>query len=212
MSVESDPHTRPSSANRTHPAEAMDAVRKALLDARREIRGFLVRRLKERTAAEDVLQQFSLRALERSSELRDVKSVRGWLSRILSSVIADYQRSEVRRRNMKAAVRQSTLSDEEFEPEPEIDSAVCQCLHHLMPTLRPSYADILSRIDLAGETRQRVAQSLGTSPSNVTVRLHRARQALRKRLEQFCTTCPEHGYQDCACQEMRVLRERAART
>ena len=138
MSVESDPHTRPSSANRTHPAEAMDAVRKALLDARREIRGFLVRRLKERTAAEDVLQQFSLRALERSSELRDVKSVRGWLSRILSSVIADYQRSEVRRRNMKAAVRQSTLSDEEFEPEPEIDSAVCQCLHHLMPTLRPA--------------------------------------------------------------------------
>ncbi|VVT00779.1 hypothetical protein RV134_210184 [Roseovarius sp. EC-HK134] len=41
-------------------------------------------------AAEEVLQVFMLRAIGRSGQLRDVRAVRGWLSQILASSIADY--------------------------------------------------------------------------------------------------------------------------
>jgi transposase-like protein len=52
---------------------------------------------------------------------------------------------------------------------------------------------------LAGQSRVAVARQLGLTPNNLAVRLHRARQALRKRLEQTCETCPTHGFQSCAC-------------
>jgi RNA polymerase sigma-70 factor (ECF subfamily) len=35
--------------------------------------------------------------------------------------------------------------------------------------------------------------------NNVTVRLHRARQALKIRLEQMCRSCVVHGFLDCRC-------------
>ena len=74
------------------------AVRRALVESRRQILNFLQRRLGSSEAAEDVLQAFMLRAIERSTQLRDVRSVRGWLSRILATTIVDHQRRSTRRR------------------------------------------------------------------------------------------------------------------
>jgi len=45
-----------------------------------------------------------------------------------------------------------------------------------------------------------VAAELGVTPNNAAVRLHRARGALKKRLEQTCGTCTQHGCLDCTCQ------------
>lgn len=93
------------------------------------------------------------------------------------------------------------------EPDPDLDQAVCDCLYQLLPTLRADYAEVIWRADLLGEPRERLAVSLGTTVNNVTVRLHRARQALRKRLEQMCLTCPIHGFLDCSCREARRMHE-----
>src|SRR6202040_1504624 len=51
-----------------------------------------------------------------------------------------------------------------------------------------------------GEPRDRGAVSLGATGNNVTGRLHRGRQALKKRLEETCLGCPEHGFLDCSCE------------
>lgn len=56
-------------------------------------------------------------------------------------------------------------------------------------------------MDLLGELRERVAASLGVTLNNVTVRLHRGRQALKKRLQEMRLTCPIHGFLDCRCEE-----------
>src|SRR5262249_51962593 len=72
-------------------------------------------------------------------------------------------------------------------------------LYTLLPTLKPEYVDILRRVELLGEPRQEVAAALGVSVNNVTVRLHRARQAIKRALLLSCTTCPEHGFLRCAC-------------
>jgi hypothetical protein len=54
-------------------AKATDAaVRRALLESRQDLLAFLHRRLGNTDEAEEVLQRFSVRALERSSDLRDV--------------------------------------------------------------------------------------------------------------------------------------------
>jgi RNA polymerase sigma-70 factor (ECF subfamily) len=96
----------------------------------------------------------------------------------------------------------------EVEPDDELDEAVCNCLYKLLPTLKPEYAEVIWRVDLLGEPRERVAASLEITLNNVTVRLHRGRQALKKRLEEMCLTCPVHGFLDCRCEEAERARRR----
>ena len=99
------------------------------------------------------------------------------------------------------------------EPDAEIDKAVCDCLYKLLPTLKPEHAEVIWRIDLLGEPRERVAVSLGTSVNTITVRLHRGRQALKKRLEEMCVVCVEQGFLNCGCDEVQPVsgtRERGA--
>ena len=187
------------------PADA--AVRRALIEAHRDLLAFLHRRLGSRGEAEEILQRFSLRALERASDLRDVRTVRGWLGRILASTIVDHQRRAIRRRWREVAMEQTDIESLAVEPDVELDGAVCNCLYKLLPTLKPDYADVLWRADILGEPRDGIAASLGTTLNNVTVRLHRGRQALKKRLEEMCLTCPVHGFLDCRCDEAERIRQ-----
>nr|WP_049764967.1 MULTISPECIES: sigma factor-like helix-turn-helix DNA-binding protein [Chelativorans] len=182
------------------------AVQRALVEAQQTILHFLQNRLRDRDEAEEVLQRFSLRALERAAQLRDVRTVRGWLGRILATTIVDHQRDVIRRRQREEELGPETLESHEAEPDAELDAAICNCLYRLLPTLKAEYADIIWRADILGEPRDRLAASLGTSLNNVTVRLHRGRRALRKRLEEMCRTCPIHGFLDCHCEKAEKFR------
>jgi RNA polymerase sigma-70 factor (ECF subfamily) len=170
---------------------------------------FLHRRLGNREEAQEVLQRFAARALERASDLRDVQTVRGWLGRILATTIADHQRRAIRHRHREVAMDQQDLelASEAITPDAEVDRVVCDCLYKLLPTLKPDYADVIWRADILGEPRDRIAVSLGTTLNNISVRLHRGRQALKKRLEEMCLTCPIHGFLDCRCEEAERIRE-----
>lgn len=204
-----DPECRSGGDGHDAAAKAADAaVRRALVESRRQILNFLQRRLGSSEAAEDVLQAFMLRAIERSTQLRDVRTVRGWLSRILATTIVDHQRRSARRRQREAVMNPNDLDAIEIEADEELDEAVCNCLYKLLPTLKPEYAEVIWRIDLLGEPRERVAASLGVTLNNVTVRLHRGRQALKRRLEEMCLTCPIHGFLDCRCEEAERARRR----
>ncbi len=186
------------------------AVRRALVESRHDLSAFLLRRLGSREEAEEVLQRFSLRALERASDLRDVRTVRGWLGRILASMIVDHQRRAIRRRRREVAMEQTNIENLALEPDVELDGAICNCLYKLLPTLKPDYAEVVWRADILGEPRDRIAVSLGVTSNNVSVRIHRGRQALKKRLEEMCLTCPVHGFLDCRCDEAEHIRQQRA--
>ncbi len=185
----------------------LDAVvQRALLEARQEMFAFLQQRLRNRNDAEEVLQRFSVRALERASQLRHVQTVRGWLGRILATTLIDHQRMISRRRKREVYVEADKVEAEHQPVDAELDSGVCNCLYRVLPTLKPEYADIIWRADIMGEPRDRLAASLGTSLNNVNVRLFRGRNALRKRLEEMCRTCPIHGFLDCHCESAERIR------
>ena len=189
-------------------AKAADAaVRAALVEARGEFLTFLRHRVGSRDEAEELLQRFSLRALERAGQLRDVQTVRGWLGRILATTIVDHQRRGLSRRRREVSAEHVDVESLAVEPDREADKAVCDCLYKLLPTLKPEYSDIVWRADILCEPRDRIAASLGATLNNVAVRLHRGRQALRKRLEEMCLTCPVHGFLDCRCDEAERIRQ-----
>jgi RNA polymerase sigma-70 factor (ECF subfamily) len=115
------------------------AVRRSLIEGHYDLLTFLQRRLGSREEAEEVLQRFSVRALERASDLRDVHTVRGWLGRVLATTIVDHQRSAITRRRREIAMDQEALelASRAITPDLEADRIVCDCLYKLLPTLKP---------------------------------------------------------------------------
>jgi RNA polymerase sigma-70 factor (ECF subfamily) len=76
---------------------------------------------------------------------------------------------------------------------------VCECATALLETLKPEYAAALRRVELDGIGVREFAREAGVTPNNASVRLSRARDALRRQLERSCGTCAEHGCLDCTC-------------
>lgn len=161
---------------------------------------FLVQRLGDRSEAEDVLQEFYLKALNKSRAIRKSESLVSWLYKVLRSTLTDHRRKRWRRTKHEGAFAHQS---EQSVPGVDADlrSFICQCLYVLLPTLRPEYAEAIRRIDLLGEHRGLVAKELGISANNLSVRLHRARQALQRALIASCETCPEHGFRECNCNQ-----------
>jgi RNA polymerase sigma factor (sigma-70 family) len=183
------------------PSAGLKALSPELVAILAEVHGdflrFLKRALGNSADAEDVMQQFYLRVLLRSTDLRRQTSARIWLRRVLVSVLSDYRRRATRRRRAEAEFARKEAAT---PPQQEVlDAFVCNCLHKLLPVLKPEYAEVLRLADLEDVPRGIVADRLGLSLNAATVRLHRARQAMRQALELTCATCPVHGYLDCAC-------------
>ncbi len=164
-------------------------------DRRRFLR-FLAARLGDDDLAEEILQAAYLKSLQKGGELRDGESAAAWFFRVLRNAIVDHHRSSQRKRGV--ADRYATEQRAAVDPD-ELREAACQCVGALVPELRPDYADALRRIDLEDASVPQLAAELGISPSNAGVRLHRARRALRKRVQEVCGSCATHGCRNCGC-------------
>jgi RNA polymerase sigma-70 factor (ECF subfamily) len=176
-----------------------------LAESHRDLLRFVTRRIGSSDEAEDVLSTFYLRSLSHAFEIRHPQSLRGWLRRVLETTIIDYYREKAAHEKIGTNLDEARIA---YRPDAgEIDKAICTCFYKLLPLLKPAYADVLRRIDLEEESREDVATSLGITVNNVTVRLHRARSALRRRLMQTCLTCPDHGFFNCQCAHVQPVQQ-----
>lgn len=173
-----------------------------LLGHESAFRVFLRRRVGDETLAEDLLQQSIVRAVQSHHSVRNDDSVVAWFYTIIRRTLIDYYRSKgAEARRNEAFLQELTLSGDDTEPPlDEVKATVCTCLHRLLPMLRSNYSELIRRIDLEDESPKRVAEELKISQNNLTVRLHRARQALRASLEQSCGVCSTHGCLNCTCE------------
>lgn len=178
------------------PQRMQPAVETVLTENHRAFLRFLARRLGDEDTAEEVLQQFYLRVVSRSAELRKAESVVAWLYTVLRTTLVDHYRREASRRNRESnyALMQ-TLTEEPRAAEPP--DRTCACLHEVLPTLRPEYSDVLRRVDLGETPPREVAVDLGIAANNLRVRLHRARQALKRALLLRCGSCAGNGCYLC---------------
>ena len=185
----------------TTPEPRMTDMLQRLLEHGSAFRAFLRRRVGDEALVDDLLQQSMIRAVQSHHSVRNNESVVAWFYKILRHTLIDYYRSnatEARRND--AFLQELTVSGDDKEPPlDEVKSTVCACLNRLLPKLRSNYAELIRRIDLEEESPKLVAEELKISPSNLTVRLHRARQALRASLEQSCGICSTHGCLNCTC-------------
>lgn len=166
-----------------------------LLAHHREFLGFLERRLGTRGDAEEVLQAAYARALERGVPDAGAEGVAAWFYRVLRNALVDRERrAGAERRSSDRLAREASVED-----APELRDAVCACIHDLLPAMKPEYAEVVRAVDLDERPLAEVAAGRGITVNNATVRLHRARQALRRQLLRACGACAAHGCLECHC-------------
>ncbi|MGH7497746.1 MAG: RNA polymerase sigma factor, partial [Gemmatimonadales bacterium] len=146
----------------------------------------------------DILQEAFVRSLDHVDSLRSPESATAWFYRVLRNAITDH----FRRQNTRGRALDRFAAEADVAapgPDRELEAAVCACVVALVDTLKPEYAAALRRVDLDGVSVRGYADETGITAGNAGVRLHRAREALRRQLARSCGTCLEHGCLDCRC-------------
>lgn len=170
-----------------------------LLKHRKELLGYLRKKLASPELAEDLLQDSLLKALRKAPDIRDEEKLLPWFYRILRNAVIDTYRS---RGAAPGRVEIDVdLLEAPAEPSAADVQSLCECFRLLVPTLKPEYAAMIQRLELGTADPEAVAKELGITRNTLKVRRHRARQALRQRLEETCRTCAKHGCLDCTCQK-----------
>ena len=170
-------------------------VARAIAELEPELRRF-IRGRAHPNDVEDVLQLAAMRAIERSESLADPARVRAWLFRIYRNVAIDVVRRGARRRLTFESV--ANLPE---RPEP-VAAESCGCSISQSRHLSPNYATVLELVDTNGLALGDAAAQLGISVNNVTVRLHRARKALRERMLEHCGVRSLADCIDCLCNDL----------
>jgi RNA polymerase sigma-70 factor (ECF subfamily) len=173
-------------------------VLRVLLDNHARFLAFLERRVESRDAAEDILQEAFVRSMDSADLVRSPDSAVAWFYRVLRNAIVDHYRRQGTQ--SRAFARFAAEADDPAAgPDEELEAMVCACVTGLVDTLKPEYGTAIRRVDLDGMSVRGYAEEAAITPTNAGVRLHRAREALRRQLARSCGTCLIHGCLDCRC-------------
>jgi RNA polymerase sigma-70 factor (ECF subfamily) len=143
--------------------------------------------------ADDVVQRALLRATEKADTLADPSRALAWFYRILRRALADHHRTR------PAAARGEPVDPDELAAPVAASTSPCRCAARMLDELRPGYAEALRLVDVEGLEPPLAAERLGISANNFYVRLHRARRALRQRVEGHCGVTSVGPCLDCTC-------------
>ncbi len=173
-----------------------ERLARLLVAHHRKFLRFLEPRVGNRATAEELLQAAYAKSVEKLGTLRKEESAVAWFYRLLRNAAADHHR----RRASEARAFERNERDEDTEEAPELREAVCHCVSELASTLKEEYATVLQRVDVEETGVPGFAAEVGITPNAAGVRLHRARTALRNRVQMLCGACAAHGCLACTCQ------------
>ena len=168
----------------------IELIASVLCEHAGQFRSFVAARLPS-ADVDDVLQTAAVRAVERAASLKNPERVLPWLYRVHRNVIADTLRNR--------ASRERALNEMDATPEVGALEELCGCSLAQARLLQPSYASVLALVDAGDATIADAAAHLGISVNNASVRLHRARKALRKAMLGHCGVESMRDCLDCRC-------------
>jgi len=159
-------------------------VRRHNLKLYRVARGIL----KDEEEIEDVMQEAYLKAFEKLHQFKGKSSFSTWLTRILiNSAFARF--NEQKRHHMLEIDKLSedalvAPEEQPLEPSPEMRASLRTALESAISSLPSAYRSVFMLREMTGMTTADTAFCLDISEENVKVRLHRAKEMLKKILRQ----------------------------
>ncbi len=153
----------------------------------------------QREDAEDVAQDTLLKAFQSFEQLREPEHVRSWIFRIARNACL-----MKRRKSVFAPDRELSLDDflpaltreggqmkiqiadwSKLPDQGMLETEMSGVLHDAIGTLPETYKSVMLMRDVEELSTQETAQVLDLSEDVVKTRLHRARLAIRKKLDEY---------------------------
>jgi RNA polymerase sigma-70 factor, ECF subfamily len=146
-----------------------------------ELRRFIIGRVSDASAADDILQEVYLRIHTHIDSLRDCSRLQAWVYQIARNAIIDYYRSR-----RPAAELPESLPLPVNPDENTAETELAASLSGMINDLPEKYRQALSLTTFEGLTQQEVAERLGLSLSGAKSRVQRAREKLKDALLDCC--------------------------
>jgi RNA polymerase sigma-70 factor (ECF subfamily) len=135
---------------------------------------------------DDLTQETFVRVQENLNGLRNKSNPAPWVFKIARNLYLDHYRS----RAAKSCMRKPADEGDHVELiallKMEQHEMSC-CMQEKVDQLAEPLRSVLVLSEIDGLSRREIGETLGISPGNVKVRLHRARKALKEILERDCT-------------------------
>jgi RNA polymerase sigma-70 factor (ECF subfamily) len=148
---------------------------------------YLQRYVGDRVAADDLLQETLIRIARGFSDFAGRASMKTWAFSIATRVAADYFRNPDHRRHIVEVSEADDLPGTDLPIDERIVvDEMNTCVRQVVDSLPDDYRAALVLHDLEGLTVEQTAAICGCSLATVKIRIHRARQRLRKALQQQC--------------------------
>ncbi len=166
---------------------------------RQKIHSYL-ERLVGKDEAEDLSQEVFIKVNQGLKNFKGESKLLTWIYRIATNCAWDKLRNQSFLHNKRI----KSLSDSEKDPikpesqnifskekEPSLDRQVVRkemnvCIQDFIERLSPNYKSVIVLSELEGLKNQEIAEILGVSLGTVKIRLHRARERLKRDFEEGC--------------------------
>lgn len=156
-----------------------DTKRQAVVAEIPRLRRYAIALMRDRTAADDLVQDCVVRALDRLHLWRDGSNMRTWLFTIMHNLHAN----EMRRRSRMRDNRQIDPDlPERGEPAGQEHAVELRQLADALARLPEAQSEILLLVGLEGLTYAETAEVLGVPVGTIMSRVSRAREGLRRQL------------------------------
>lgn len=138
--------------------------------------------------AEDALQDAAVKFFQNAHSLDKLERREAWVGTSLRHTVIDRYRRAAARRRLADVLRQEPC--DALEDQEDVTITAAECIKVTIPTLRVDYSSLLQQVYFEGISLKEIAKLEGLTENNATVRLHRARGALRQTLRRQCKYCP----------------------
>jgi RNA polymerase sigma-70 factor, ECF subfamily len=142
---------------------------------------FVLGRVGDAAAAEDIVQDVLVRAYERGDTLRDGGKLEQWLYQITRHAIIDHYRAR-----RPSAPLPDDLPEAETPDGRAARTELAGCIQPFIRNLPEHYRAAIDLSDIRGLTQQATADALGLSLSGAKSRVQRARRMLADMILDCC--------------------------
>jgi RNA polymerase sigma-70 factor, ECF subfamily len=157
------------------------AVAPVFLEYEAKLKGFVMKRVKDKDEANDILQQLYVKLYKHCEQLQDVRNMNAWLYQIARNAVYDHFREQGR--NIPLADEESFEAQLQQEPTQQESENLVLPLINLLPQ---EYAEPLRLSEIEGISQKEIAERLGMSYSGAKSRVQRGREKLKELFLECC--------------------------
>jgi RNA polymerase sigma-70 factor (ECF subfamily) len=148
---------------------------------------------KDHAAAEDIVQDAFLKTIYKAPPMENEQQLRAWIKVVTKNLTLNMLRKNKKIRNQEdfesVAISEENKYTEPVEKEVEINMLE-ENINDSLTEINPDYQKLIELKWKKDSSNKDIADQLGTTEGAIKQKLHRARQALKKKLRQ------KWGFQD----------------